>query len=131
MKNEMFVVELFKAVIQQDKEKLRTFFDEDAIIRWHNTDEEFTIEEYVQANCEYPGTWEGKIEQVEWLDNKIIYAAKVWSPEPKMVSHVTSFLTMKGDKILRMDEYFGDDGEPPQWRKEMNLGKKISATTQR
>lgn len=30
-----------------------------------------------------------------------------------------------GGMISRMDEYWGDDGEPPAWRKDMNIGVPI------
>ncbi|MGP1530407.1 MAG: hypothetical protein ACTTI3_08785 [Treponema sp.] len=32
---------------------------------------------------------------------------------------------LKDDKIIAMDEYWGDDGVPPQWRLEKRLGRKI------
>ncbi|EEV19128.1 hypothetical protein TREVI0001_0232 [Treponema vincentii ATCC 35580] len=39
--------------------------------------------------------------------------------------HVVSFIKIKDDKIISMDEYWGDDGAPPQWRLEKQLGTKI------
>jgi len=36
-----------------------------------------------------------------------------------------SFIKLKDDKIISMDEYWGDDGAPPQWRLEKGLGTKI------
>ena len=32
------------------------YFCEDARIRWHCTNEEFTVGEYIRANCDYPAT---------------------------------------------------------------------------
>jgi len=54
--------DFFKAVIRQDGDKLRTFFEPDALIFWANTNEQLTVDEYVRANCEYPGEWTGLIE---------------------------------------------------------------------
>ena len=52
---EIFLKNYWKAVLEQDEKTLPEFFREDALIRWHNTDEEFTVHEFVRANCEYPG----------------------------------------------------------------------------
>ena len=45
----------WKAVIQQNADELRTFFHKNAYVNWHCSNEHFTVEEYIQANCEYPG----------------------------------------------------------------------------
>lgn len=39
--------------------------------------------------------------------------------------HVTSFIQTEEDKILSIDEYWGDDGPAPQWRQELSIGRKI------
>ncbi len=31
----------------------------------------------------------------------------------------------KDGKIAQVDEYWGDDGEAPQWRQDMHIGNKI------
>ena len=36
-----------------------------------------------------------------------------------------SFITLKDGLIVAMDEYWADDSEPPQWRQNMNIGRKI------
>ena len=38
---------------------------------------------------------------------------------------VVSFIKIKDGKIVLMDEYWGDDGAPPQWRLEKKLGTRI------
>lgn len=53
------------AVLKQDADRMRAYFCRDAYINWHCTDEQFTVEEYIRANCEYPGEWDGKIERVK------------------------------------------------------------------
>lgn len=61
----MNVKEFWKAVLEQNKEKLQDYFHEDAVIRWHCSNELFTVQEYIRANCEYPGEWGGEIERIE------------------------------------------------------------------
>lgn len=49
----------WKAALQQNADAMRSFFHEDAFVNWHNTNEHFTVEEFIRANCEYPGAWDG------------------------------------------------------------------------
>lgn len=113
-------------VISQDRENLPSWFCEDAVIRWHCTGEQFTVAEYVRADCEYPGSWTGEIERVEECGDTVILAGRV-SPADKSASfHVVSFLRLRDGKIAEMDEYWADDGEPPAWRRKMKIGKPLS-----
>ena len=55
----------------------------------------------------------------------IIAAVKVFSIDNEISCHVVSFIELEDDKIIAMNEYWGDDGKAPQWRIEMNLGTVI------
>lgn len=121
----MDIKSFWNDIITQNRKSLSSYFCEDAVIRWHCTNEQFTVEEYIQANCDYPGKWKGEIERLEELDSKIIIAGKVQSDDELISCHVTSFITLQNDKIVEMDEYWADDGEVPTWRKEMGIGKAI------
>ena len=114
------------AVLRQDAAALREFFCEDAVIRWHNTNEQFTREEFIRANCEYPGEWAGSLERAEPLPGGgLVTAAHVYAPQSGLSFHVVSFLRLAGDQIAQLDEYWGDDGPPPQWRQAKGLGRPI------
>lgn len=117
---EKFIKEFWRNVAFQNKDELKKYFSEDATIRWHCTNECFNVEEYIIANCEYPGTWNGEVERIYQVDNKIITVTRVWSEE--MSCHVTSFFIVEDNKITELDEYFGDDGFPPKWRLEKRIG---------
>ena len=113
------------AVLRQDADAIRTCFQPDAYVNWHNTNEHFTVEEYIRANCEYPGQWTGEIERIVESGDLIITATHVQSLDGKISCHCTSFIRLRDDKIISMDEYWGDDGEVPQWRKEKRIGTPI------
>ena len=121
----MDIHDFWNAVLQQDAEHLRHFFADSAYVNWHCTNEHFTAEEFIRANCEYPGTWDGTIERVERIGDLIITAVNVYSVDRTSSFHVVSFIKLKDDKIISMDEYWGDNGVPPQWRLEKRLGSKI------
>ena len=116
---------LWEAIINQKADILRTFFHKDAYINWHCSNEHFTVNEYIQANCEYPGKWHGKIERVETIDDLTVLVGNILSKDDDWSLHVVSFIKTKDDKIISMDEYYGDDGQPPQWRLEKRLGTSI------
>ncbi len=56
--------EFWKAIVGQNPNVIRKYFKENAIIRWHNTNEEFTLEEFIRPNCEYPGKWDCEVERI-------------------------------------------------------------------
>ena len=112
-------------VLSQNRERLPSWFREDAVIRWHCSNEQFTVAEYVRVNCDYPNDWTGEIERVEESGNTVILAGRVYPLDRSMSFHVVSFIRIENGKIVEMDEYWADDGEAPDWRREMKIGKPI------
>jgi len=113
-------------IVRQDADALRGYFLPDAIVCWHNTNERFTAGEYIRANCEYPGDWDGEVERVEVACSGavLVVVARVW--DDAVAARVTSFIQLANGMIERLDEYWGDVGEPPGWRKAMGIGKAVS-----
>ena len=121
----MNVQHLWNDIITQNKDRLPEYFKDDAVILWPCTNEQFTVEEYVKVNCEYPGIWKGEIERFEDMRNEVILVGHVYSDDEKISCHVVSFITLIDNKIIRMVEFWADDGEAPSWRSEMRIGKPI------
>jgi hypothetical protein len=115
----------WKDVLSQNQQSLRGYFHEDAVIRWHCSNELFTVPEYIRANCEYPGQWAGEIERVEESAGLIITAVRVFPADNSSSFHVVSFCKIKNGLIAEMDEYWADDGVAPEWRRRMNIGKPL------
>ena len=121
------------AVIKQDAQRLRSFFEPDAVVVWANTSEQFTVDEYIRANCEYPGNWEGALDGISALEpqgKKIVFIANVHNGEG-FAARAVSFASLSDSQtplINRLVEYWGDVDEPPQWRKEKNIGIKYIAS---
>lgn len=125
MDKRTLVINFWKDVVEQNATNLKQYFSKEALIKWHNTNELFTVEEYITANCEYPGKWNGDIERIEGINGTIITVVRVYDLEDKISVHATSFITFYEDKIVEIDEYWGDDGQPPQWRLDEKIGKQI------
>ena len=94
-------------------------------MNWHNTNEQFTVEEFIRANCEYPGQWDGEVERVVEQGGLVITATRVWAAGGGPSFHVVSFIQLREERIISVDEYWGDDGAPPQWRVEKQIGRAI------
>lgn len=114
-----------RAVLEQRAEDMAAYFSPEAVVDWHCTNERFTAAEYIRANCEYPGDWDGEVERVCPIPEGIVTVTHVYPKDRSMSFHVTSFLTLADDKIVHMDEYWADDGPAPQWRQEMGIGRPI------
>lgn len=121
----MNIQRFWSAVLAQRADEIREYFHPDAYVNWHCTGEHFTVSEFIRANCEYPGDWDGKVERVERRASECITVTHVYSRDGKLSFHVVSFIRVDGGQIASVDEYWGDDGDPPQWRREMHLGSAI------
>ncbi len=119
------IEQFWKAVLAQDRDGIRRFFRDGAHVNWHCTNERFTVDEFIRANCEYPGRWGGEIERVENAGDVTVTVVRVYPKDRSCSFHVVSFIRLEGDKIASVDEYWADDGVPPQWRRELDLGRPI------
>lgn len=117
----------WQTVVKQNADALPEYFSPDAQIRWHNSNELFTVPEFVRANCDYPGNWEGEVEQLEIHPDgqRAMTITRVWSIEEKVTCRVVSFFAFLDDKIICLDEFWGDVEPAPQWRREMHIGTYI------
>ena len=121
----MEIRDFWKATLRQDAASMRKFFAPGASVRWHNTNEAFSAEEFIEVNCEYPGAWAGEVERVERIGGLIVTAVRVFAADRGASFHVVSFFHVRDGKIVSIDEYWGDDGAPPQWRLDKKIGRTI------
>ena len=121
----MDVTAFWKDVLAQDAQAIRKYFHTDAVINWHCTNERFTVEEFLAANCDYPGEWDGAVERIETVGDLYITVTKVYPMEQSAFFHAVSFIRVRDGRIAAMDEYWADDGPPPEWRTGKKLGTAI------
>lgn len=121
----MNIQQYWKDICNQDADAIRQWFFPDAWINWHNTNEHFTVEGFIRANCEYPGDWVGEIEQIFFSNDYIITACHVYTRDEINHFHVTSFIRTQNNKIISIDEYWGEDGLAPQWRTDLKIGNPL------
>ena len=121
----MDIYGFWRDVLGQDAERIRGYFREDAYVNWHCTNEHFSVQEYLIANCEYPGEWDGEVERVEEINDLTITVTHVYPKDRSLSFHVTSFFQILDGRIQSLDEYWADDGTAPEWRLEKKIGIKI------
>ena len=125
LNRKQIILDFWQDVANQNAKNLQSYFLSNATIRWHNTNEQFSVEEYIRANCEYPGDWYGEVERIELVENLGITATRVWLSDNSASFHATSFYEFVENKIISLNEYWGDDGVAPQWRLDKKIGKPI------
>lgn len=122
----MINIELFwQSVLEQNAKDIKMFFHDSAYVNWHCSNEHFTVDEFVRANCEYPGEWAGDIERMDVFGDLIVTVTRVYPKDRTASFHAVSFIHIQGDKIISIDEYWGDDGDAPAWRLEKHIGSVI------
>ena len=121
----MDVKKFWAAVLGQDAGAMRPYFHEDARVNWHNTNEQFTVEEFIRANCEYPGQWDGEVERGVEQGGLVITATGVLAAGGGASFDVVYFIQLREERIISVDEYWGDDGARPEWRVEKQIGRAI------
>lgn len=125
VRNKVDIQGYWQAVLKQNADEIRKYFHADAYINWHNTNEHFSVEEFIRANCEYPGSWSGRVERTEAIGDLLITATNVYTADKTLSFHVVSFLKLENNLIISVDEYWGDDGAAPQWRLDKKIGQAI------
>lgn len=121
----MDIYKFWKDVLEQNADAIRDYFDKSAYINWHCTNEHFNVDEFIIANCEYPGNWNGEVERVEKINDMFVTVTHVYSQNRELSFHVTSFIKVNDNKIVAVDEYWADDGIAPKWRLDKHIGKVI------
>lgn len=121
----MDIYKFWKDVLEQNADAVKAYFDKNAYINWHCTNEHFNVDEFIIANCEYPGNWDGEVERVEKINDLFITVTHVYLKDKTLSFHATSFIKVIDDKIVAVDEYWADDGMAPDWRLDRQIGKAI------
>lgn len=121
----MDIHKYWEVTLKQNRKSMREFFHSEALVRFHNTKEEFTVDEFIEVNCDYPNLWNGEIERIAIVEDTIISVVHVFALEKPWSFHVTSFMKLRENKILLIDEYWGENGEIPIWRLDKKIGKRI------
>lgn len=114
------IVRLFWKCISEAKyDDLFPLFNSDARIYFPNTREEFVNPHlYIEFNKAYPGSWISKIEKLIQQDQLVISTTKITSSDSLQGFYVTSYFEFSNRRIQKIEEYWGENSSPPDWRKD-------------
>lgn len=125
MDRKEWLLSFWRDVAEQNKTALKTYFTPDAYVRWNDTNEQFSVEEYIVANCEYPGEWRGEVERIVLTGDLAVTVTRVWLSDGSATFHAVSFFEFQEEKIAVLNEYWSHDSSVPQWRLEKHIGRPI------
>jgi hypothetical protein len=119
------VQDLWSVISNQNWDEIHNYFHKDAAIYWPNTNEKFAVEGFMKANSYYPGNWSISVCRLEEVGNIVISVALVTLEDSDISLYVTSFFTFQDGLIIELSEYWSDNNEPPQWRKDLKIAQNI------
>jgi hypothetical protein len=129
MSSDFTLRDFLAALFAKDERAILSFFQPDALVYLHCTNECLTAEEYARSCTLYPGAWDGEIEYElhigEWEADRFIFVVRVYSVSGPGSFHVCCSMQLHGGKIVRIDEYWNADYPAPPWRKAQGLGRPI------
>lgn len=125
MDRKEWLLSFWRDVAEQNKTALKTYFTPDAYVRWNDTNEQFSVEEYIVANCEYPGEWRGEVERIVLTGDLAVTVTRIWLSDGSATFHAVSFFEFQEEKIAVLNEYWSHDSSVPQWRLEKHIGRPI------
>ena len=96
---------------------VRELFCDTAEITWSNTEEVFTLDEFIAVNEAYPGEWEEEVLKCYETGDMIISETMVKGQEVSFLA--IGFFTIQGGKITALREYWTAVEAVPEWRKEL------------
>jgi len=114
----------WKYIDEAEFDKLTELMAEDANVILPNTGEIFRgCENYIKFNKDYPGRWHAEIKKIVVGEGCAVSAVKVFNDEGISL-YVTSFFEVMDGKISEIAEYWGENGEVPEWRIEKGYSEK-------
>lgn len=124
----IFLTHYWQHMTEGNAEEVRTFFDPTAKSYLHDTNEILTVDDWVNhlKNSNSNGDWHVTIDRIDKLETGQIVTI-TFHRSPNWVGFITSFFTLKADKIIELHEYYCpcDDNVVPQWRSDLRKEERI------
>ena len=127
---ESLIKKYWQATLAQDANKMVQMLSKTCLITWPNTNECFTKEHYIKANCLYPGTWKGTVQEINPYLDGYLSITNVLSQDEVTSLHAITFFKINNGLITSIKEYWSEDGAPPTWRQSLDLSTPLKKRTQ-
>lgn len=119
------IVEFWDIIHNASFDKLKNILTENVKVYLPNTGEVFlSAQKYIEFNKKYPGRWYAEIKKYTESSEYIITTVFIQNDEKTMSFYVTSYFKLENNKIKEITEYWGNNEEPPAWRKAEKLSER-------
>lgn len=123
------VAQFWQAISDADFAKLELVMTPEAKVYLPNTREVIQgCGNYIRFNKTYPGRWYATVERTSESGHSVMTTTKVWSRDTPLSFYVTSYFTFEADRIQEIWEYWGENSEPPEWRRDGALTSRYEAS---
>lgn len=123
--NEHIVKKFWNLMSDGMFDEIRELMEENADAWLPNTRELFRgRDKYINFNKKYPGRWIITLDKIFSKNDIVVSAVKVEAGDKSSSFYANSFFTINDGLISEIVEYWGDNGEPPQWRVEESLSER-------
>ena len=125
-----FFTNYWELTAKADGNALREYFHPDVEIYLHDTNDQYNFNSWINEvygdNSVWKGEWNTTVDRIDKLENGQVVTI-TFHRSPNWVGFVTSFFTLKDDKIIELHEYYSpcDDFIVPQWRIDLAEHEKI------
>ena len=111
------VKEFWAAIDRRDFNAAGALMTLPAEVRWPNTGELIRGRDpFVTVQKRYPGRWRIDMEKLLPAGDTIVTVVRVSAEDQSQGFFATSFFEFEGSLIAGITEYWGDIGQPPEWR---------------
>lgn len=115
--NEIITKQFWTLMGEGKFDEVGELMNENAEVWLPNTREVFRgRDKYINFNKKYPGRWLINIDKIFSKEDIVVSAVRVESEDKASSFYATSFFTIRDNLISEITEYWGDNGEPPEWR---------------
>jgi len=120
----ILVKKFWEYIDQAEFDKLKDIMIPDATVWLPNTNEVFRgADKYIAFNKKYPDRWFAKVQSLFTAGKVMISIVKVSDEKEDASFFVTSIFSFSNQLISEITEYWGENGEAPQWRVEEGLSE--------
>ena len=119
------VLDYWQDINMQLYQRLPQYFNPNATIYWHNSNEKFDPQELARVYQDFGGAWHVEIERLLACEGSVISIINARNTKAEGLYRAVSFFEYEDGLVRKLHEYWSRVGFAPDWRHEHGLGSNI------